>query len=285
MHMVMEFAVCKSGVKDIKILKDRAKALGRAKGVALHKSLDIIAAEEGFEGGWHDLVISKWSLSSDKTLHKVNLQKQIALKVTFPGLHNEDELEGASGISGYISREMDGKKLVDIVHLEAIHEGRGLTTDAASLDLLDKISKEPGFRLRCILAITVAERALRELETGTGLNVITSIQRRLADVRRSNGISTSKTIHQGVFERPQPPLACEAIPSNKPAHVSIAYIMGDTEGVIDIPRDQWIALMAETIEAQGDPRSDRDACLSLLAKAGIDIQHARRNDSEGLEGP
>lgn len=287
----MEFAVCKAGVKSIKILKDQAKFLSRSKGIALHKCLDSIAIQEGYENGWHDLALSKWSLGSDMSLSKTDVERQVSVQIVFPMLDSPDDLVGATGVAAYISREMAGRKPVDIVHLEAVHEGEGLADDPDSRQLLDKIALEPKLGLGCILAIHISEKAL----TGdwASVNVLTSMHRKMFEIRRMNGMSSTRVIHEGVFETWSTPVAYMVFPSDKQAHVSLIYALADDYGLIDIPRDQWIALMEETIRADGDPRDKPEACMSMIfrihteyypdRKDGSDLR--KNNDQEGLENP
>ncbi|MFX4299934.1 hypothetical protein [Pseudosulfitobacter pseudonitzschiae] len=285
----MEFALCKSGVKEISYLKDNAKALGRAKGVALHKSLDMIAAEEGFSGGWHDLVTSRWTLGKDMLLHKLDMQRQVSLSIFLSGMEDPDVLENTKGMRAEIVRDLVGGKPRDALTLLTISDGEGLISDDHGRELFNQSSTEKKLRLRCRLCIYLAEPLLQDPAATDEVSLYTSIDRIFHDLKPDHDLQGKSPMHSGKFLE-YPAIGYEAYPSRLSARkVTLLYVTDQTPGVIDVDRDIWLDAMTRTVTSIGDPRSSRDSCISFLGQLGVLIPEAggsveRRCD--GLEeGP
>lgn len=286
----MEFALCKSGVREIRYLKDNAKALGRAKGIALHRALDIVAAEEGFPGGWQDVVTSRWTLDKDMQLHKLDVSKQIAMVITFDAIKDPEILSGSKGLRATVKRDLSGGKPRDIINFQVLENEPGLVSDAKSLTLFEAARAEQKVRLRCKLCIHLAEPILQALEAGSDVEVLTTHERLIHDLKASKGLEDRSPMNSGKFIEGGRTINYQAFPSRHSLNeVILIYAIDAYSGVEDIARSKWLDVMTETVSDHGDPRSDAAACLELLRRLGVSIPEAtaakdvRRDGIE--EGP
>lgn len=286
----MEFAPCKSGVKDIRYLKDNAKALGRAKGIALHKSLDAIAREEGFPGGWQDLVTSRWTLDRTMQLHKLDMTRQCALTIVFEGIKNPEILDGAKGLGVNIDKQLIGGKPRDLITFNTLNNDAGIISDLNQHGLFEQAVSEKKIRSRCRLLISLAEQILQDPSIAQSITMNATAERLINDIKVEQNLLGKSPMNAGKFVDSATPILYEAFPSRTSVkEVVLIYVLGQTARLLHIDRDRWLDVMTETVTSIGDPRVSRDACIVLLEGLGVtipsdaDITEQRRDGLE--EGP